>query len=407
MRLHDVVFFVLAIPALLGGCPQPAPAPHPPNESLITAVAGMVVTNPLLPGGSSAADESAAAGPVRVQGTIAGANGQLVDLGPAQAGQQWTVGNLNAPLVGDAFLVVLLNADYDLLRRQVVAGGVTLAHVVRADTATLYLGIASAYGNQGGDYSFEIGHGAELAVPAPAPQVVWLNFDGAADLRIHGRNPVSFGAFDAAALGPAYAGATKVVKAAILATMQEDYAAYNVTILTSDDGPPPDGPFATLNFGSYDAQLLGLADNVDQYNLDPWQNAIIYVEGFADFAVMGLSDEDMGDMVGNVASHEFGHLLGLFHTQMPVDLMDTSGTAWDLAGEQAFERAPLEPTVFPVGFEDSPTRLAETVGLNPAIPEGRLAKPVVTERMRDKAVLRRIIRSELRQRCGTCLNLDD
>jgi hypothetical protein len=111
-------------------------------------------------------------------------------------------------------------------------------------------------------------------------------------------------------------------------------------------------------------------------------------------------------MVGNVASHEFGHLLGLFHTQLPPDLMDTSGTAWDLAGQQAFSRAPLEPSVFPAGFENSPARLAETVGVVPVSEEGRLAKPLATERMIRKAALRRLVKEELPQRCGTCLDLD-
>jgi hypothetical protein len=403
MRLHHVAAFLFGALTLLGGCTPPASTPQ--DEGLITAVAGIVETNVLLPAAAPAGDGSA--GSVRVQGSIDGDEYQLVDLGPARTGEQWTVGNLNARLVGDTFLVVLLNSDYDLLRRQVVAGGTALAHIIRGDTPTLYLGIASSYGNEGGDYHFEISRGAQMEVPAPAPQVVWLDFDAATEVRIHGRRPTSYPPFDAASLGLAYAGATNVIKAKILATMREDYAAYDVTILTSDDGPPPEGPYATLYFGSYDARLLGLADNVDQYNADPGQAAIIYVDGFADFAIMGLSDDEMGEMVGNVASHEFGHLLGLFHTQMPVDLMDTSGTAWDLAGEQAFERAPLEPSVFPFGFEDSPARLAETVGVTAAAADEHLAKPVEMERMRHKVALRQMVRSELRQRCGTCLNLDD
>jgi hypothetical protein len=403
MRLYNGALLALGALAVVGGC-TPA-TPDPQDEGLITAVAGIVESGPALASASTGDDSSDA--PTRFQGSlVSGDDYRLVELGPAAAGEQWTVANLNARLVGDAFLVVLLDSDYDLLRRQVIAGGTSLAHIVRADTATLYLGVASAYGTDGGDFRLEVGGRAGAAIPNPQAQVVWLNFGGAADLRVHARDAISFEPFDAASLGSAYAGATEVVKAAIVATVQEDYGRYNVTVLTSDDGPPPDGPYATVHFGSYDAQLLGLADNVDQYNADPWQNAIIYVDDFADFAVMGLSDEEMGQMVGNVASHEFGHLLGLFHTQIPADLMDTTGTAWDLADDQAFTRARLEPSVFPIGFEDSPARLAETIGVVAAPEEGRLAKPLGAERMVRKAAVRRLAKDVLRGRCGTCLELD-
>jgi hypothetical protein len=213
--------------------------------------------------------------------------------------------------------------------------------------------------------------------------------------------------FDAADLGEPYAGATEAVKAAIVAAMREDYAGYNVTVLSSDDGPPPtNGAYATLHFGGYDTRLLGLADNVDQYNADRWQNAIIYVGSFADFSVMGLDAEEMGQMVGNVASHEFGHLLGLFHTSLPEDIMDTTGTAWDLAGDQSFLRGPLEQSVFPVGYENSPQRLAETVGVKPGAKKSDLSKNWNDPRMRRKLALRALVRDELRSRCGTCLHLD-
>jgi hypothetical protein len=415
MRFHRIVdrpitgsaVSAITLVASLAVCTScTPPAPSPAEDGLVTAVAGIVESS------SAAAavtpDTPPNDAPIRVQGSVGGTGDyQFIELGPARAGEQWTVTNLNSPLLGGAFLVVLFDAQYDLLLRQVVGGGASFDHIVRADAAPLYLGVATATGADGGDFRFEIDHRADIGVPVPQPQVVWLNFAGASDLTIHARRATSFGPFDAAALGPPYAGATAVVKAAILETMHEDYAAYNVLILSSDDGPPPAGPYATVHFGSYDAQLLGLADDVDQYNADPWQNAIIYVDGFADFTVMGLNDQEMGVMVGNVASHEFGHLVGLFHTRLPVDIMDTTGTAWDLAGSQSFTRAPLEPSVFPFGYEDSPARLADTVGFAPAPAESHLAKPLSTETMRRKAALRTMARGALRQRCGTCLHLDD
>ena len=71
-------------------------------------------------------------------------------------------------------------------------------------------------------------------------------------------------------------------------------------------------------------------------------------------------------MIGNAAGHELGHLLGLFHTRDDQNLMDDSRSAQDLAAESILARAPLAETVFPVGVEDVPAVLAETVGLSPA-----------------------------------------
>jgi hypothetical protein len=110
-------------------------------------------------------------------------------------------------------------------------------------------------------------------------------------------------------------------------------------------------------------------------------------------------------MIGNVASHEFGHLLGLFHTRVPKDLMDTTGTAWDLVADQGFLRAELEPSVFPCGFEDSPARLNDAVGRNPQW-FGETAKAGLTEKALRKAALRVRAREELRSRCGNCLHPD-
>jgi hypothetical protein len=111
----------------------------------------------------------------------------------------------------------------------------------------------------------------------------------------------------------------------------------------------------------------------------------------------------MGQMIGNVASHEFGHLLGLFHTQEPADLMDTTGTAWDLVADQSFLTAALEPSVFPYGRENSPRRLGEIVGSRPAPPTGKRLDPAGVQ----KAGIRALAREALKTRCGTCLHLNE
>ncbi len=354
----------------------------------------------------STASAQTAVGPVVVSGSVSGSNAyQLFDLGAAGSAEQWTVVSNDSTFTQRTFLLVLFNAEYDLLQRQLVSSGLSLEHVVRVDTSRVYLGVAPAYGSSGGDFQFEVRRRSSVPVPRPHKQVVWLNFQSGQDVQIHSRGGVSFDPFDAAVLGPEYVGTTEEMKAAIVAAMREDYAPYNVVVTTSDEGPPPATPYATLHFGGEDEGLLGLADSIDQYNVDQGQEAIIYVESFADFAVMRLSADEMGQMIGNVASHEFGHLLGLFHTRVPEDLMDTTGTAWDLAEDQSFLRAELEPSVFPCGFENSVARLGDAVGRNPQW-TGDAAKTVLTEKSLRKAELRARARQELRVRCGNCRNPD-
>ena len=67
-------------------------------------------------------------------------------------------------------------------------------------------------------------------------------------------------------------------------------------------------------------------------------------------------------VLGNVASHEIAHLLGLNHTQDPTELLDTTATAGQMLHDQDFHLAPLNEDVFPIGYQDADSLLAETVG---------------------------------------------
>ncbi len=410
MRLPFIPISVsLAALAVCGGC-----APElldPAGGGLFGLVAGVADIRPNESGAASPSvlpTEGGQDGTFLVQGAVEGdGDYRMFELGRGRAGQRWTVVDDSGLFGPRSFLVVLFDADYDLLYRRIVSPTQDLTHILRADTPSLYLGITPSFGSSGGNLRLIAGYESGITVPNPRRQTVWLNFDGGADVDVHARRGLSFPPFEADMLGAAYEGADEAVKAAIVAAMREDYADYNVVILTSDEGPPPDAAYATLHFGGYDGRLLGLADNVDQYNEDRRQHAIIYMESFADFEVMLLTPEEMGQMVGNVASHEFGHLLGLFHTQNPEDLMDTTGSAWDLAGDQVFLSAELEPSVFPFGYENADQRLAETVGRKSAAAKERyVTRPLGTEIIGSKARIRALVRTELRYRCGNCLNPD-
>lgn len=402
--------FILSIVLLAAGCAPEALGPS--ADGAVNLVAGITVINPdsnqdgvTAPSPPPAGASTAATG-TTLSGSVAGdGEYQLFELGTGVLGEQWTIAAGSGFSVSQAYIAVLFDDQYQLLQRQIVSNTVSLQHLVRRSTSRLYLGVAPAFSSAGGSFTFDAQRRGGVPVPPPRQQAVWLNFGAGSNVSVHGRDALSFPAFDAATLSPKYAGQTEQVKAAVIAAMREDYAAYDVVLLTSDDGPPPTGPHATVHLGGSDSALLGLADNVDQYNSDPWQTAVVYVNGFADFAGMNLPADEMGQMIGNTASHELGHLLGLFHTQAPKDLMDTTGTAWDLAADQSFTRGPLEPSVFPFGFENSPDRLADAVGHRVgAKPDA--AKPLTTEKALRKASLRAMMRVEFRSRCGNCLDPD-
>ncbi|MBN2447618.1 MAG: matrixin family metalloprotease [Phycisphaerae bacterium] len=328
---------------------------------------------------------------------------RLYNLGAAYAGEQWTV---KRTAWGDEdFTVVLFDQNYDMLYRSVLGSSGSLTHVLREGVDNLYVAFARSSSSAGGAFEFEANYLSGAAVPAPRTQVVYLNFEGTSNLTVNRRTGISFPPFDAAMLGDEYAGQTQEIKDIILAEMQRDYAAYDVQIISSDDGPPS-GTYSIVHFGGDGAGLLGLADNVDKYNSNQTQNAAVFVNSYSLYWTMKLSTVEMGQMVSNTASHELGHLLGLYHTEDPEELMDTTGSAWDLVEDQQFKQAPLHDTVFPFGYENTPKLLLQTVGPRPG---GALDvdKSEDVAKSISRAKIREFMKQELPSRCGNCLHLDD
>jgi hypothetical protein len=328
---------------------------------------------------------------------------ELFDLGPGAVGDNWLVEPQSQTA---SFTLVLLDDQYDLLMRTVASRGMQLSHTARHATAHVYLGVALASNSSGGTFDLQVKWQSGLVAPGRTRQIVYLDFDGASGVRVHGRSGVTFPPFDASSISPDYAGATEQVVAEIAQTMRLDYAFYDVTILSSLEGPPPqDTECTTIYFGGSDDTLLGLADNVDMYNSNKQQAAVVFIESFSPYSVMGLDAEEMALMIGNVGSHELGHLLGLYHTQDPSEIMDSTGSAWDLAQDQAFQRAPLEENVFPTGMQNAPELLQETLGSNSSAARGS-AKSLSAAKIALRARMRRFTLSEISHRCGLCLNPD-
>jgi hypothetical protein len=401
---------VLLLTCGLAGCVTELAGPDQGLPGVLAPLVAGGDTQQAAPGAAPDADDNTDI-PIRqsiiVQGSVTGKGTyQMFDLGPGALGEQWEVLPNGRNQARGPFTLVLLDDQFNLLMRTVVSGQSRLSHVARHATPHVYLGVTPSSTSAGGAFDLEVRWQGGQPVPAAVPQLVYLNFEGASAVRVHGREPLVLPPFDAGSVAAHYAGASAEMAHEIAQTIRLDYARYNVLIFSSVDGPPPeDSEYSTIYFGGSDEALLGLADNVDMYNRAKDQAAIVYVESFSPYSLMGLDTEEMALMIGNVASHELGHLLGLYHTDDPEELMDSTGSAWDLTRDQAFGRAPLEGAVFPTGMQNAPLLLEQTVGLNPKAQPS--AKLLSAAKIAQRARMREFTRSEISRRCGLCLNPDD
>ncbi len=227
-----------------------------------------------------------------------------------------------------------------------------------------YLGVTPySGGSSSGDYLVTLRITRGMGVLDPEPQTVFLDWQGGDNIRVNNVGVFDIDPFDAADMGP-YTGRTDEMKDTIQAVIADLYDGFDFILLNSDDDARPSGPYSTVYFGGDNSRAFAIAEQIDTFNADQSDDAIIFTDGFRNAFSTSPSLSRMARAVGNTAAHEIGHLLGLVHTSKCSSLMDTTCSNDALLGIQAFELAPLDDTVFPVGLQNAEDLIEWAIGLS-------------------------------------------
>ncbi len=291
----------------------------------------------------------------------------VYDVGPLRAGDRLTV-DLSARNWLDAAAAVFdddINLLYTNDDRNFFAklDDPYISFVLPRDCTACYVVIATSPSSAStGEYTLAVTLETGSTLPQPKSQTVVLNFHGASGVAFGGRAGIDIAKFDASVISPELEGNTRTLVDKIFDLVRENYVGLNVDIYTSFDPDAPTGNISTIHFGAYDPGLLGVAENVDEFNQSTVQQAIVFTDTFEIFGVLEPTLDQYAVALANVTSHELGHLLGLAHTTDITGLMDITASLRDLMINQTFTRSPLEPSTFPVGFQNAPTALIDSVG---------------------------------------------
>ncbi|MCH8149086.1 MAG: matrixin family metalloprotease [Planctomycetes bacterium] len=320
-----------------------------------------------------------ASGVARLQGTVS-VPGDLdvFYLGRLDAGDQIVVDVATSGSVLDSSVAL-----FDELGRLLYAnddrGGAPnrfldslIDFTVRRASDEYFLVVTSASfadsGDRTGSYIVDITVTSGFDVPPPTPQILLLNFEGGR-ITVPELGPITLAPFDAGSirdpgsLFAPYDGQTQVLKDSIRQTVEQNFERFRVEIITSDDPLPVGTEYSTVHFGGFHLMAFGEAQAVDIYNADFCDDAIIYAESFVPRVFSTLpSTQALGVAIGNVASHEAGHLLGLNHVNDDQALMDDRSSADVFLLDQEFKNSPLSGDIMVIGTQDAVLLLDETVG---------------------------------------------
>lgn len=303
----------------------------------------------------------------------------VFNLGPAAAGDRVNL-SLRQAASSLRGMLALYDDEGELINEDTLtselfsASGPAIAHIVREDTARVYAAVTHIPARTtGGAYELDVRIIRGGTAPQPVAQVVLLNFAGdVVDDPLFGRYETD--PFSAGDISQEYADATELMKTIIRDTFAQNYERFAVEIWDSDDAGAADAlagrSYARVVFGGFNAYAFGAAQAVDAYNQEPADAAIIFTESFEPYLFpMTPTAEQLAIAIGNVASHEMGHLLGLHHVVDATAIMDEASPAYTLLDDQEFKSAPLSASIFPLGRQDSAALLGVILGWRAGLPK--------------------------------------
>lgn len=240
--------------------------------------------------------------------------------------------------------------------------------VRRTDTEYFLVATESAFAPSGqgsGSYELDISVQSGVVVPPAQAQILVLDFDGGyVNTPLLGEGSIA--PFDASDISTVYRGQTEAMKDVIRDVVAQNYERFAVTVQTTDDPLPPSGTrYSAIYLGGFSESAFGIADGVDLYNVDRCDDGRIFTESFT---LDQFSDvptvAEMGTAIGNVTSHEAGHLLGLNHVSNEQDVMDDRSPADAFLLDQEFMESPLSGDIMSIGTQDGVLLLTDSVGLS-------------------------------------------
>jgi hypothetical protein len=297
---------------------------------------------------------------VQINGTLSASdNLDVFFLGELQQGQRIVAEIKGNNLFQNGDIVLGLfdaNQDVAIFEENVVTVSQTetVTLIVR-EAGNYYLGVSesSPTGAVGFPYSMVVTLGSE-EIPAPRKQIVYLNYNGVPSVTIGTNSFTNVRSFSELPYGLG----TPAVADKITKQVQGDYPQLNIQILSSYDTQEPQDPHSVVFVCANDGAFFGMADQIDWYNQDLSDRAIIFT-GL--LATSNLTENQFVDATANVVAHELGHLVGLAHTHDHTELMDQSTPMSYLSKTQNFHRASLAD--FPIGWEDSVQLLQFSLGV--------------------------------------------